>query len=32
MQDYQLEKWIWNESDFEQMGWHDAKAKIVVEQ
>lgn len=25
MQDYQLEKkWIWSESDFEQMGWHDA--------
>ena len=21
---YQLEKWIWSEADFEQMGWHDA--------
>ena len=20
---YQLEKWIWTESDFDQMGWHD---------
>lgn len=20
---YQLEKWIWNQNDFEQMGWHD---------
>jgi hypothetical protein len=21
---YELEKWIWTESDFEKMGWHDA--------
>lgn len=20
---YQIEKWIWNQNDFEQMGWHD---------
>lgn len=24
MMDYELEKWIWTEKDFEQMGWHDA--------
>ena len=24
MQEYQLEKWIWTESDLEKMGWHDA--------
>ena len=24
MTDYELEKWIWTEKDFEQMGWHDA--------
>ena len=22
--EYKLEKWIWTDSDFEQMGWHDA--------
>ncbi len=22
-EEYQLEKWIWNQNDFEQMGWHD---------
>jgi hypothetical protein len=21
--EYQIEKWIWNQDDFEQMGWHD---------
>lgn len=21
---YQIEKWIWNQNDFEQMGWHDS--------
>ncbi len=25
MTDYQLEKWIWTEADFEDMGWHDAR-------
>ena len=20
---YQIEKWIWNQDDFEKMGWHD---------
>jgi hypothetical protein len=24
VQEYQLEKWIWTESDLEKMGWHDA--------
>lgn len=24
MGDYELEKWIWTEKDFAQMGWHDA--------
>jgi hypothetical protein len=24
MDSYELEKWIWTEKDFEQMGWHDA--------
>jgi hypothetical protein len=22
---YELEKWVWTEADFEQMGWHDAR-------
>jgi hypothetical protein len=24
MKEYELEKWIWTEKDFKQMGWHDA--------
>jgi hypothetical protein len=24
MKEYELEKWIWTEKDFEHMGWHDA--------
>ena len=24
MQDYQVEKWIWTEEGFDEMGWHDA--------
>lgn len=24
MENYELEKWVWTENDFEQMGWHDA--------
>jgi hypothetical protein len=24
MKEYELEKWIWTEKDFRQMGWHDA--------
>lgn len=24
MDSYELEKWVWTEKDFEQMGWHDA--------
>lgn len=26
---YSLEKWIWTEADFEQMGWHDARIYAV---
>ncbi|WBA40762.1 hypothetical protein [Hymenobacter canadensis] len=26
---YQLEKWIWTEADYEQMGWHDARIYAV---
>ncbi|MDU0369667.1 hypothetical protein ACFPAF_04615 [Hymenobacter endophyticus] len=26
---YQLEKWVWTEADFEQMGWHDARIYAV---
>ena len=25
MHQYELEKWIWTEADFERMGWHDSK-------
>ena len=25
MHQYELEKWIWTETDFERMGWHDSK-------
>jgi len=25
MKSHQIEKWIWTEDDFEQMGWHDSK-------
>src|SRR4051812_16698612 len=28
-QKYELEKWIWTEADFEQMGWHDARVHAV---
>ena len=24
MQEYVVEKWIWSEADFEEMGWHDS--------
>ena len=24
MEEYQIEKWVWTEKDFEKMGWHDA--------
>ncbi len=27
---YALEKWIWTESDFEQMGWHDARIHAIA--
>jgi hypothetical protein len=26
---YQLEKWVWSDADFDQMGWHDAKIYAV---
>lgn len=26
---YQLEKWVWSEADFDQMGWHDARIYAV---
>jgi hypothetical protein len=26
---YQLEKWLWTEADFDQMGWHDATIYAV---
>lgn len=25
MQEYELEKWVWTENDFERMGWHDSQ-------
>lgn len=28
-EDYQLEKLIWTEADFEKMGWHDAKVYAI---
>ena len=24
-QEYELEKWVWTEEDFERMGWHDSR-------
>jgi hypothetical protein len=27
---YQLEKWLWTESDFEVMGWHDSNVYAVA--
>ena len=27
--DYELEKWIWTDADFEQMGWHDSKVYAI---
>jgi hypothetical protein len=26
---YKLEKWVWSEADFDQMGWHDARIYAV---
>jgi hypothetical protein len=28
--EYQLEKWLWTEADFEQMGWHDSHIHAVA--
>jgi hypothetical protein len=27
---YELEKWVWTEADFEQMGWHDARIHAIA--
>jgi hypothetical protein len=27
---YELEKWLWTESDFEMMGWHDSRVYAVA--
>jgi hypothetical protein len=27
---YQLDKWLWTESDFEIMGWHDSNIYAVT--
>lgn len=27
---YKLDKWLWTEADFEQMGWHDANVHAVA--
>ncbi|MGH9908736.1 MAG: hypothetical protein ACRD8U_24520 [Pyrinomonadaceae bacterium] len=27
---YELEKWLWTEADFEQMGWHDVRIHAVA--
>ena len=29
-EEYTLEKWLWTEADFEQMGWHDARIHAVA--
>ena len=29
-EEYTLEKWLWTEADFEQMGWHDARIYAVA--
>jgi hypothetical protein len=26
---YELEKWLWTESDFEMMGWHDSRVYAI---
>ena len=28
--EYELEKWLWTESDFEIMGWHDARVYAIA--
>lgn len=27
---YELEKWLWTDKDFEQMGWHDSRVYAVA--
>lgn len=27
---YDLEKWVWTEADFEQMGWHDTRIHAIA--
>jgi hypothetical protein len=29
-QDYEVEKWIWTEDDFDIMGWHDSKIHALA--
>ena len=29
-EEYELDKWIWTEADFEQMGWHDARIHAIA--
>jgi hypothetical protein len=28
--EYELEKWVWDDNDFERMGWHDATIHAVA--
>lgn len=30
MKDYQLEKYLWTEEDFDQMGWHDSNVYAIA--
>lgn len=30
MNDYQLEKYLWTEEDFNQMGWHDSNIYAIA--
>src|SRR5262245_6966863 len=30
MTDYKIEKWVWSEADYEQMGWHDARIHAIA--
>ena len=29
-QQYEIEKWVWTEADFDQMGWHDVQVYAVA--
>ncbi len=30
MTPYELEKWVWTDADFEQMGWHDCRIRAFA--